>query len=64
MAAALSCTPFNAPFSNFYPTGMRPDSKSAKNTVKTLVFLALLKSGGVKAACKHVGEIDPRAFYK
>jgi len=39
------------------------DPKSAKKTDSWTVFFALLGSAGVKAACKHVGEIDPRSPY-
>jgi len=35
------------------------DPKTAKETVKQSVFFALLISARIKAACKHVGEIDP-----
>ena len=36
------------------------DPKSAKKTVNSSSFFALLGSAGVKAARKHVVEIDPR----
>jgi len=36
------------------------DPKSAKKTVKLSSFFALLGSALVKAARKHVDEIDPR----
>ena len=40
-------------------------SKKHQKLLELTVFLALLGSACVKAACKHVGEIDPRfRFYK
>ena len=42
--------------SSFYA---RSDPKSAKKTVKLSSFFALLGSARIKAASKHVGEIDP-----
>jgi len=34
--------------------------KAQKDTDELTFFFALLGSAPVKAACKHVGEIDPR----
>ena len=40
---------------------MRADPKSAKKCSKIKQHFALLGSAGVKAARKHVDEIDPRS---
>ena len=52
----LSCTGVN--FTNILRVAFtHTDPKSAKKTVKSTIFFAL--SGSVKAAHKHVNEIDP-----
>ena len=43
---------------------MHPDPKSAKKDSQVKQLFALLGSGGVKAACKHVDEIDPLWSYE
>ncbi len=40
----------------------RADPMSTKETVKLSVFLQFWGSAHIKAACKHVGEIDPSHF--
>ena len=45
-------------------TFMCADPKSAKKTVKSKQLFALSGSASVKAACKHIDEIDPSTFLK
>ena len=55
----LSCRP-GVNFINLFTCSFyTPRPQKCKKLLELPVFFALLGSASVKAACKHVGEIDP-----